>query len=169
MNEQITIRNVRVEDAQNLINYCNQVGGESDNLSFGKDQSALTLQEEEEHISSLDDNNIYLIAVYENQIVGAASINSISKVRLKHNGTIGISILKKYCSNGLGTMMIEQLINQVRARSQITNLYLEVRADNDLAIKLYTKFGFKQVGVLPNNFKINNQYFDINIMYRSLN
>ena len=45
--------------------------------------------------------------------------------------------------NGLGSMMMEELIKDCHA-NRVRNITLEVRENNENAIKLYEKFGFKK-------------------------
>ena len=45
---------------------------------------------------------------------------------------------------------------------------LEVRADNESAIHLYEKYGFRSIGTSPAYFKIGDQYFDFVLMVLDL-
>ena len=47
-------------------------------------------------------------------------------------------------NKGLGSQMMSEVIKDCRA-NKVRNITLEVREHNDLAIKLYEKFGFKEV------------------------
>ena len=47
-------------------------------------------------------------------------------------------------NKGLGSQMMSEVIKDCRA-NKVRNITLEVREHNDLAIKLYEKFGFKKV------------------------
>ncbi|MEA4960851.1 hypothetical protein [Lutispora sp.] len=49
--EKLILRKPKVEDAENMIKYLNLVGGESDNLLFGKDEFRLTVEQEKEYKS----------------------------------------------------------------------------------------------------------------------
>ena len=41
--KKLTVRIPEVEDAEEMVEYCNTVGGESDNLTFGKNGKAFSL------------------------------------------------------------------------------------------------------------------------------
>ncbi len=47
---------------------------------------------------------------------------------------------------GVGRVLLDALIDQARERSA-TSLLLEVRADNDAAIKLYSRRGFERIAI----------------------
>jgi RimJ/RimL family protein N-acetyltransferase len=42
----------------------------------------------------------------------------------------------------------------------IKNIFLEVREDNNFAIKLYEKMGFKKVGVMSDKIYLDGKYYD---------
>ncbi len=52
-------------------------------------------------------------------------------------------VLKDYQNKGIGTKLLGYLIDKYK---DINNITLEVRCDNDIAINLYKKMGFKEVG-----------------------
>ncbi|WOO87667.1 N-acetyltransferase [Mollicutes bacterium LVI A0039] len=164
----IEIRNATANDAQAIIDYCNIVGGESDNLSFGGGEFYLSVKEEQEFLNKQDQFNICVVAVSDGAIIAAANLSSIERPRFKHNATLGISVLKQYHGQGVGTRMITELLKQISANNITENIILEVRSDNYAAIKLYERFGFEKVGCLPRNINVGGQYFDIDIMHKQL-
>ncbi|HPU63370.1 MAG TPA: N-acetyltransferase, partial [Mobilitalea sp.] len=54
--EKLILRTPVEDDAEALIEYCNQVGGESDNLLFGKNEFHMTVEQEREYIKKLQNN-----------------------------------------------------------------------------------------------------------------
>ena len=77
---------------------------------------------------------------------------------------MGISILKKYWNRGLGTEFIKRIINYAQDTG-IELIKLDVVSENIRAKKLYEKFGFIKVGTLPNFYKIDDEYYSMDIMY----
>lgn len=55
-----------------------------------------------------------------------------------------IYVLENFRSKGIGTKLMEYLLEKCKICENIT---LEVRKNNDSAIKLYKKFGFKEVAL----------------------
>ena len=158
----LTLRKPLEDDAEEIIQYLNIVGGESDNLRFGKNEFHLTVEEEREFIRRLNNDNskLMILGLIENNIVGIAQISSSNMKRIAHNSEIAISVKKEYWRQGIGSMMIEQLIQFAKDQGKIKNISLGVKASNHNAIKLYEKFGFKKVGVHKNFFNINGEYDD---------
>ena len=58
---------------------------------------------------------------------------------------ITFCMLPKWCNNGYSTYLLEQIIKKLQLQS-IKRLFLEVRENNDAAIRLYNKCSFKVIG-----------------------
>ena len=57
-----------------------------------------------------------------------------------------IEVKKEYQNQKIGSKLIENLI-EIANKKNINNITLEVRIDNDNAIKLYEKYDFKKVAL----------------------
>jgi ribosomal protein S18 acetylase RimI-like enzyme len=68
---------------------------------------------------------------------------------------------------GIGKRLIEYMIETVK-KNGITRIGLQVRADNERAIKLYSNFGFVTEGRLKRFMKIREKYFDFLQMGKDL-
>lgn len=163
---QIIIREAHPNDAQGLLDYVNQISGESDNLTFGKGEFEITLQEQIKFIGSFCqlDNAIYLIAMDDEKIVGSLNFNAGRRKRIEHAGEFGISVLKDYWGKGIGTMLMNYMIDWAKSTKKIRKLNLRVRTDNHNAIALYKKFGFEIEGCISREFQIDNQFYDTYFM-----
>jgi RimJ/RimL family protein N-acetyltransferase len=157
----LTIRTAKKDDALNLINYVSKVGGESDFLTFGKNEFNITVEKEEAILEShLEvENKIYLIAEIENEIVGSLNYSGGIKQRTKHTGEFGISVAKKYWGLGVGKELIKYMIDWAKESNVVRKINLRVREDNETAISLYTKLGFKKQGVISRDFYVNDKYY----------
>lgn len=165
MQNLFTIREANEEDAQRIIHYMNQVGGESDNLTFGKDGCPLSLQEEREYIINIHEspNSLLLIGEINGEAAALATVKGNGRQRIAHRAGVGISVLKKYWRQGLASAMMDRMIAFCK-EADITVIELEVRADNEGAVKLYEKAGFEKVGIHKRFFRINGQYYDAYLM-----
>ncbi len=96
----LVIRKANVADAQGIIDYCNMVAGQSDNLAFGQGQFGVDLETEQEYLSSLEHNpnSFMMVAIIDNQIAGLGSVGAHARARLRHNTELGISIDEQYCN-----------------------------------------------------------------------
>ena len=153
-------------DAAELIVYCNQVGGESDNLTYGANEFNMTLAQEEQYLENLSSatTSALLVGTVGGNIICAGSINGHQRQRTAHKGSLGITVLKSHWGLGAGTHMMNALIAFAKSTDKLELIYLEVRADHQHAITLYKKMGFHEIGRFPHDTKINGQYFDAILM-----
>lgn len=164
--ENLILRQPTSEDAKDMIEYLNIVGGESDNLLFGEGEFNITVEQEISHIenTTINPNMLMIIGVIDNKIVSIAQICSFSKKRIAHNSEIAISVKKEYWNIGIGSFVMDALINFAKNHNTIKNISLGVKASNHNAIKLYEKHGFQKVGIHKNFFNINGEFDDDIIM-----
>lgn len=159
--KEVIIAEATKEDAQRIIDFYNIVGGETDFLSFGKDEFTRNADEYGAFLAAtqLEQNSIILLATLNGEIISIASINSTQKNRIKHVGTLGIVISEQFTAQGLGRKMMEQLIDWAATNGVTRKISLVTREDNALAIALYEKLGFEKEGLLKNDTFINGHYF----------
>lgn len=150
------------EDAKAIINYLNIVGGESDNLLFGLNEFTMTIPEEEKFIEKMNssETSILLIGRVEGEIVCIGSISSPARKRIAHQGELGISVKKDYWGLGIGTHLINEIIQSAKETNTLEIIHLGVKDGNKRAIDLYKKIGFEQIGIYKNFFKIDGVYYD---------
>lgn len=150
------------EDAQAMINYLNIIGGESDFITFGENEFSMSVEAEQDYIERINsmDNSKNVLIIIEDEIVGIASITSVQKERMKHNGTLGISIRKKYWDIGLGSEIMTYLIDWAKSNKITKKINLLVREDNIRGVKLYEKFGFEKEGLLKKDICVNGVYYN---------
>ena len=160
--QEIVIRKAIKEDAGVIIDYCNVVGGESDNLLFGENELGVTLEQEEKFIEGMADSKTsgFFIGLIDGKIVSIANLSTLTRQRAAHNSEIGISVRKKYWGLGIATIMLESVIEFAKASKQIEIIGLSVRADNLAALRLYKKLGFVEIGRYPKFTKIKDKYYD---------
>lgn len=158
----LTLRNAEESDAEQMVSYLNIIGGESDNLLFGKDGFRLNVEQEREYLKNAkeDPNMLMLLALIDNKIVSVAQISCSNRARIAHNAELAISVKKEYWHMGIGTAQMSNLIQFAKESKTIKNIGLGVRHVNENAIKLYEKMGFIKVGVHKNFFNIDGNFYD---------
>lgn len=98
----------------------------------------------------------YIIAKIEKEIVGFAGvIDTVDQLEITN-----IVVKKSFRKNGVGNALLAELIKTAK-ESNKTEITLEVNNTNLVAIKLYEKNGFKNVGFRK---KYYNNTDDANIM-----
>lgn len=162
----ITIRKASVEDAQAIINYLDQIGKESDNLTFGEEGIGYTLEDEEKMIQGYEENlnSTMFVAFDSNQIVSIGNLSASKRERTKHVSVLGISVLKSHWNQGIGKQMMNTLIDFAKQAPDTKAVHLEVRSDNHIAIHLYESVGFKKNTTIPQMMFIKDNYYDIDLM-----
>ena len=161
----IAYRAAESSDAAQLLEYLKQVGGETDNLSFGAAGIPFTLEQEAallERIANSPHSRFFL-ALDGEKIVGNACVDGSANARLRHRRSLAISVLRDYWGRGVGTGLMERMLAFAR-ESGAELVSLEVRSDNERAKALYRKFGFVSFGTFPKYFKIGGQFFDVDCM-----
>ncbi len=163
---EVTIKEATKEYAQHMINFYNVVGGETDFLSFGKNEFNHNVEDYKEFVETtrLEQNSILLLATMNDEIISIASITSNQKDRTKHVGTLGIVISEKFTGQGLGRIMMEQLIRWATSNGVTHKISLVTREDNVLAIELYEKLGFEKEGLIIKDTLINGTYYNALVM-----
>jgi len=159
---ELLLRRPKEEDAEAMLEYLNIVGGESDNLLFGKNEFRLTMEQEREHIKSvnINDNALMLLGIIDNQIISVSQVSAPNRKRIAHNSELAISVKKEYWSMEIGTAVMEVLIDFAKNHETIKTISLGVKASNKKAQHLYEKLGFEKVGVHRNFFNIDGNYDD---------
>lgn len=160
--KELLLRRPKEEDAEAMIEYLNIVGGESDNLLFGKNEFRLTVEQEKEYIKSINDNEnaLMLLGIIDNKIISVSQVSASNRKRIAHNSELAISVKKEYWGMGIGTAVMESLIDFARSSNTIKTISLGVKGSNKKAQHLYEKLGFEKVGVHKNFFNIDGNYDD---------
>ena len=109
----------------------------------------------------------YIPAFLEEGYIGAelASVAALKGMhgRASHRAALAISVRQKFWHRGVGTQMMNRLIEHARAGG-IEVIELEVRSDNASAINLYQKMGFERIGTYRSFFRIGDQEYDADLM-----
>ncbi len=84
----------------------------------------------------------YFVAKQENEIVGFSGILLI----IDQVNIMNIVVKKDKRNFGIGSLLLEEIIRYSKIHNA-TSITLEVNEKNIPAIKLYKKYGFKQVGL----------------------
>lgn len=168
----LVIRKTNIQDAEKIVSYTKIVAGESNNLTFGREDFSLTLEDVETNIknSCLHENCLSLVAEVDGQIVGLLNFRggSPKNPRLYHVGEFGVSVKQEFWNLGIGTLLVITLLEWAKDNKIIRKINLRVKADNHNAIKLYKRLGFVVEGRLTREFLIDGLFHDALIMGLSI-
>lgn len=160
---QLIIRDAVCSDAAAMHKLFNETSKESDNLPFGEGEFGKSVEDVEKHIEGCikKDNAIYIVAEVDNEIIGYLSFEGGWRKRSRHVGEFGIAIRKAFWGLGIGSLLIQYLIDWAKQSKTITKINLTVVCDNTSAVKLYEKLGFKHEGRITRASIIDGVYRDI--------
>lgn len=161
----IIIEKATPADAEQLLLFMKQIGGETDNLTFGAEGVPFSIEDESAYIASMENSrdNVMLLAKEGEKIVGNASLSRLPR-RMSHRGDFSVAVAKDYWNQGVGGKLLQEIIAFAKENS-FGIIDLQVRSDNVGAIHLYEKFGFRKIGTHPAFFKINGQDVAFDYMY----
>lgn len=167
MNHTYIIREAVSDDAEKMILYLNQVGGESDHLLHGENEFHVPVEGVKRKLamSKESENSIILIALEDEQIIARAELEGYYAARIRHRAKFSISVKKEYWNRGIGTEMINRIIEQAK-KMKIRVIELEVISDNERGIHLYHKMGFVDIGIYKDYFNVNGLHKDAVLMQK---
>lgn len=162
----ILIREAVSEDAGDLVAYVEQISGESDFLGFGPGEFGISVEEEEGILEDYrrSENKLYLIAKIADEIVGTISYEAGSRPRMVHCCGIGMSVRQDHWNQGVGSALLDELVKRCQSGGVIKKINLRVRTDNERAIHLYKKKGFKLEGTITMDTCVDGRYYDHHLM-----
>lgn len=162
----LTIREAEPRDAEQMLVFVEQVAGESENTGRGPGEFTMTVEQEREFLQESLDSPIklFLVAEIDGEIVGNMSFQAGPRLRVRHIGEMGISVLRKYWGLGIGGLLLANLIEWARGTGIIRKIDLRVRIDNLPAIHLYEKYGFIHEGRITRGFYLHGKFVDLYIM-----
>ncbi len=81
-------------------------------------------------------------------------------------GSIGISVDRDWRGRGIGTLLLEYLIDWAPAHG-IAQIEIEAFANNPRAVALYERHGFEREGVRRGAVMVDGEYVDVICLGRS--
>lgn len=155
-------------DAEAMLAYLKQIGGETENLTFGPEGLAITVEEEAAWIRQLENSGdgVMFVAKDGEKIIGDASLSRLPR-RMRHRGDFGIAVLREYWNCGIGSRLLSEVLRYAKENA-FEVVELQVRSDHTAAIHLYEKFGFQKFGTHPCFFKIGKEQVSFDYMYLNL-
>lgn len=105
-----------------------------------------------------------LIAEIDGDIVGQIGMDVFTSYRRKHVANIGMGILEGYQGKGIGSKLLEAMLELAINWLAIKRIELEVYTDNEAARALYLRHGFVHEGTAKSYAFRNGEYVDVYLM-----
>ena len=140
----LIVKEAEESEANELISFISAVGGESNFFTFGPGEYKIRNIDERKLIRACRESDYQALIVgrVQNKIVGHLAFRSGILQRLRHIGEVGISVSKENWGIGIGTSIMNALLDWARKSKVIRKVKLRVRSDNHRAIAVYKKLGF---------------------------
>lgn len=157
----LRIRDIKIEDYKE-ISKIRKMPGVMENILSNKDEEEELIKEK---IINRGKNQYWYVAEENGKVIGLGILMNHGNLRRKHVGVITLMVNSDYQNKGIGSLLMDKLINLSESLN-IIRLELCVFRDNYKAINLYKKFGFKEEGIKIKSALKNGEYADEIMMAR---
>ncbi|EHK2354819.1 GNAT family N-acetyltransferase [Clostridium perfringens] len=157
----LRIRDIKIEDYKE-ISKIRKIPGVMENILSNKDEEEELIKEK---IINRGKNQYWYVAEEDGKVIGLGILMNHGNLRKKHVGVITLMVNSDYQNKGVGSLLMDKLINLSESLN-IIRLELCVFRDNYKAINLYKKFGFKEEGIKVKSALKNGEYIDEIMMAR---
>lgn len=158
-------------DAEQMLEYMHIMLDETPYLCQSAAEFAVSAEQEAEFLEkTLAQERALMLSAFDGErIVANCDFRACGAAgRTRHRAALGISILREYWNNGLGSLLMDALITAARAAGY-EQLELDVVAANRRAISLYLKHGFSVYGTRPHGLHYDDgTYADEYLMAKQL-
>jgi len=153
----VVIRPSRIRDADSLLRNVNLIGREEIYIMVDR---VPDLDEERRWLGTFDGvRTVLLVADADGEAIGSADCHGGTYAKTHHVGGIGIAIRDGWRGVGLGRILMERILEWMRARG-FKKAELAVFATNGRARRLYESLGFQEEGVRRRHVRIRDEYDD---------
>ncbi|MGZ5280615.1 MAG: N-acetyltransferase family protein [Pseudobdellovibrionaceae bacterium] len=163
------VRSAVSQDASALLELAKSVIGEEIYQLTSSAEFTMTIENEKKWIEShvLNPNHIVLVAEVDGEIVGMLDFSNGHRSRIAHTGEFGMSVDQTFRDQGIGSALLNALIEWATQSKVIEKIGLCVHSSNERAIALYKKMGFEVEGIRRRELKYGkDQYVDTVVMGR---
>ncbi len=155
------IRPIRKEDAPYLNSIRLLPGVREGTLALPSER----LESTQKWLDNMSADEHHFVAEIDGEVVGVAGI-TLGKGRMRHVAKLGIMVHDDHWGKGIGSALMEALVDLCDRWLNVVRIELIVNADNERAINLYRKFGFVEEGRQAKAVFKNGEYADLIMMAR---
>jgi RimJ/RimL family protein N-acetyltransferase len=170
--EKALIRSAVEEDAASLLEIRRSVVAEGKYTLVEADEFKLTEEKVRQaiHERAEAQGGVYLVVEVDDEVVGLLEFQNGHYRRTAHSGMFSVWVRKEWRGRGVGTALLQVLIDWATKSPLIEKVTLAVFSTNHRAIGLYRKLGFEVEGRCPRDMKLaDGKYMDSVLMYRFVN
>ncbi len=164
---QIRLRPVQAADLPRLLYLRNDLTLQLQLLSSPRPNTLEQVQAWIQRRSSQPDSLFFVIAKLSND--ECLGFIQLTQIQLLHgHASLGICLAPEARGQGYAKESLALLETYAKAIFNLRKILLEVRADNQSAISLYSQSGYRQIGVLEAHFFAQGSYHDVLMMEKQL-
>ena len=142
--QNIILRSPDMFDAEQLLEHMRQTSAETEFMSRYPEEITVSVEAQARFLQMIenDADNFMLAAYMDGRMVGNAGVTRVrDNIKYCHRANFGISLREEVCGLGLGTIMLQEILEIVK-QTAFEQLELSVFGDNLRAIRLYERLGF---------------------------
>lgn len=152
----LTVRSAEERDAEAMLDYVRKTSEETHYLIRYPEEIDFTLDKEKQIIGDIlnAEDAAWFVAFDGDRAVGNCAISRHGdRIKVRHRCDLAIALEQAYCGLGLGTQLMTMAVHLAEEMG-FEQLELGVYADNERAMALYRKMGFRECGRLPGAFRL---------------
>lgn len=159
----IEYKQLNINESQKMTSVIEKLSDESNYYPFTSVDYGVDDERQKKFIEKMNNTqNCYLLGAYDlNHIAGIVYLYGGSKARTYHSTMLGIGVLEKYKSQGIGKTLIKNAINYAYECDVIGKINVQVVKENVRAINFYKKNGFLIEGIEKRGLFIDGEFFDL--------
>jgi ribosomal protein S18 acetylase RimI-like enzyme len=167
--DRISLRTGNINDAEAVLELEKEVLAENEYMISVFEEFEETLEQKRSWIQKILENERehLIVAEVNGEVVGLIVFRSKSTKRLSHTGSFTAMVKKEYRNQGIGKLLIKELLNWAEQNPLIEKVSLGVLSTNQRAIELYKSMGFTEEGRKMKEVKFSEDlYVDDILMYK---
>jgi putative acetyltransferase len=125
-----------------------------------------SLESMRQHLARLGEGDYQLVAVANGEVVGTIGLHTTTRPRLRHKAEIGVMVRDDWQGKGVGTALMQAIIDLADKWLNLTRIELTVYTDNEAGVTIYKKFGFEIEGTLRKFAFRDGEFVDAYMMAR---
>lgn len=161
----IELRDATAADAANLLAVRHRMFGETDFMLYASEEYTATTEMVADSISrfqSARDSRL-ILALDDDLLIGYLSVTGTEVPRRRHTANVVLGVLRSHWGRGVGAQLLGEAIAWARTTG-IARLELGVMTDNERAVRLYEKVGFRVEGTRKRAYVIKGRSVDEHVM-----
>lgn len=153
------IRLIETSDAENFVKFYDKLIRETQYLLPTVEESAKTVEQQENSIKKYGENKHVFVAIENGQIVGFMGTSRTPMSKVKHIASFAIGVLDEHQRKGIASKLMKSTEKWLKDNG-VSRVEMTVVSENKPAISCYERNGYKREGTREKSISMNNKYYD---------